>query len=312
MRTSRIFKTAMVAAILCSLTGCATALIGASAVGAGSMIAADSRSTGSMIDDEAIELRGEKVLSNNREQSEASNLDIYSVNGIVLLAGQCPYKEYIEYINDRVSKIDGVKKVYNYIEQTQPVSMGQSSQDSWITSKVKTGLLFGEKINSGRFKVVTENSVVYLLGYVTRDEAARAVYVTKDISGVRKIVKLFDYIEDNSGNAPVYGTQGTSNAANEVQPNGATVTTGTQTTTGSQANQLSEPTYFEETNTLEQPTTLPVRETVEPVNVVQPSTSSSSSTVTPVVTTPSSGPIEVPVPAAGTVNNSVDDSFIIE
>lgn len=236
MTLRRISRIMLLGALAASLnTGCVTALIGAGAVGAvgaGSMIAADSRTAGTMIDDEAIELKGSRIISNNRELSRASKVEIVSVNGIVLLAGQCRYPDYVKYIKEKVAKLDGVKKVYSYIEDIEPVSLGQRSQDSWITSKVKTGLLFGEKINSGRFKVVTENSVVYLLGYVTRDEAARAVYVSKNIDGVRKIVRLFDYMGENEHPAPIFGegdnpaeasgdAAGTSPAADKSSSSGA-------------------------------------------------------------------------------------------
>jgi len=268
MTLGRISGIMLLGAVMAAMnSGCVTALIGAGAVGAGTMIATDSRSTGSMIDDESIELKGARIVSNNRELSKASKIDVVSVNGIVVLTGQCPYREYIDFVKDRVSRLDGVKKVYNYIENMEPVSLGQRSQDSWITSKVKTGLLFGEKINSGRFKVVTENSVVYLLGYVTRDEAARAVYVTKDISGVRKIVKLFDYMGDNEKPAPIFGEG--DNASNEVG-------VGTQpvTGTGSSGTAISDttaPVYHEESTVLEESVPV-VTETRRTVTEVQPAT----------------------------------------
>ena len=293
LRISRIML--LGAAMAVANTGCVTALVGAGAVGAvgaGTMIAADSRSTGSMIDDESIELKGARIVSNNREISSASRIDVVSVNGIVVLTGQCPDKEYIGYVKDRVSKLDGVKKVYNYIENVEPVSLGQRSQDSWITSKVKTGLLFGEKINSGRFKVVTENSVVYLLGYVTRDEAARAVYVTRDISGVRKIVKLFDYMSDNANPAPIFGEGDRSNASNEV---GVGTEPASAARRKEESSATAAPVYREEPTVLEE--ALPVEaERPQPVTVREPEAAERQPVPVTDILRDSSGSVIKPVP----------------
>lgn len=179
---------------LCS-TGC-TALIAGGVIGAGATVAADSRTAGAMVDDESIEIKSGKYLSNNREIYEKSKLEATSVNGNVLLTGQCLDQEYIDYIVQRVSAIPKVKRVINRIEKIEPLSLSDRSHDTWVTTKVKTQLLFGEKINSGRFKVVTENSVVYLIGIVNHSEANRAINVVREIDGVKKVVPIFEYYED--------------------------------------------------------------------------------------------------------------------
>ncbi len=176
-------------------TGCA-AVVAGSAVGAGAMVAADSRTVGTMVDDEAIEQKSRGYLSNNREIYKKSKLDATSVNGILLLTGQCQDKEYIEYIVSRVKTIPEVKKVVNRIEMIEPLGMSDRSRDTWITTKVKTQLLFGDDINSGRFKVITENKAVYLIGLVNKSEANRAVNVARQIDGVKKVVRIFEFLED--------------------------------------------------------------------------------------------------------------------
>ncbi len=333
MTLRRISRIMLLGALAASLnTGCVTALIGAGAVGAvgaGTMIAADSRTAGTMIDDEAIELKGSRIISNNRELSKASKIEIVSVNGIVLLAGQCRYPDYVKYIKDKVAKLDGVKKVYSYIEDIEPVSLGQRSQDSWITSKVKTGLLFGEKINSGRFKVVTENSVVYLLGYVTRDEASRAVYVSKNIDGVRKIVRLFDYMGENEHPAPIFGEGDNPAEANEGT-SGARPAQAAPAASGAAA-----PVYHEESYALED--ALPVTEAQpesavsEPAAPSEPAKPAAARPVIPMTEDAKANPpakTPKPAPAVEEVNvksssaakpaaptgvvSDDDDSFIIE
>ena len=75
-------------------------------------------------------------------------------------------------------------------------SYSARGNDSYLTSKVKARFID----NSGGFsanqvKVVTESSVVYLLGLVTRKEAAAAVEIARTTGGVQKVVRMFEYIE---------------------------------------------------------------------------------------------------------------------
>ncbi|WP_294463525.1 BON domain-containing protein [uncultured Ruminobacter sp.] len=224
-------------------TGC-TAILAGSAIGAGAVVAADGRTVGTMVDDEGIELKASKYLSNNREIYEASKLDATSVNGNVLLTGQCRDKEYIEYIVTRVKAIPEVKNVINRIEMIEPLGMSERSTDTWITTKVKTQLLFGQQINSGRFKVITENRVVYLIGVVNHSEANRAVNVARGIDGVKKVVKIFEYMEDK-------GTANVVNGDAATAPSSSSGASNTATPAAAES-----PAFYEDNSIMEQPVTM--------------------------------------------------------
>ena len=68
------------------------------------------------------------------------------------------------------------------------------TNDAWLTTKIKTALFTGEDTETGRVKVVTENGIVYLMGLLSRTEADAAVETTRQVFGVQKIVKVFEYI----------------------------------------------------------------------------------------------------------------------
>ncbi|MBT5876387.1 MAG: BON domain-containing protein, partial [Candidatus Latescibacteria bacterium] len=68
------------------------------------------------------------------------------------------------------------------------------TNDSWLTTKTKSALSASDKADASRIKVVTENGVVYMMGLLTRAEADAAVEITRQIQGVQKIVKVFEYI----------------------------------------------------------------------------------------------------------------------
>ncbi|MGN0895062.1 MAG: BON domain-containing protein [Succinivibrio sp.] len=213
---TRVLKPAMLLGVVSSslflCNGCVTALVGATAAGAGAVIGSDSRTIDVQVDDQSIENKVSRILTNDRMRSDSKvfRVDCVSVNGNVLLVGQTEDTDYMNWAIGYIKQVEGVKRIFNCVERKPPVSGSVIASDTYITAKVKSALLVGSKISSGRFKVYTEDSVVYLLGYVTRDEAQRAINQTRKISGIRKIHPIFDYM-DNSGtpnssdNVPVYG-----------------------------------------------------------------------------------------------------------
>ena len=84
-----------------------------------------------------------------------------------------------------------------YVDETEagPLSVPARSNDTWLTTKVKSKLLVARNIKANRIKVVTENGVVYLLGLVSRDLGDSIVAAVRNTFGVQKIVRIFEYIE---------------------------------------------------------------------------------------------------------------------
>ena len=222
------------------LNGCAAVLVGAAAGGTGAVIGSDSRTVDIQMYDEQIENDCKRILTDHRTDSNSKtfNVDVVAVNGNVLVAGQTKNQSYLQSCVDAMKNVQYVRNVYNYVEDRDPISASEQSSDTWITTKVKNQLLFGKKISSGRFKVFTENKVVYLMGYVTRDEAARAVnQVKNNVSGVSKVVTIFDYMDSANTPDPVVEQRAKSSTTNSssslaaesqssVDNGGATVVSG--------------------------------------------------------------------------------------
>ncbi len=153
------------------------------------------RSFGEMIDDEVIET---KALVNLRKASPAlqdAHLIVVSYNGTVLLAGQVPTEDHIPQAGATVEELGEVRTLHNQLTAEPNTSFGTRVSDSWITSKLKTKLLTDETIGSTPIKVVTENSIVYLLGLVSRDVGAKSADLARNTSGVEQVVKIFEYID---------------------------------------------------------------------------------------------------------------------
>lgn len=154
------------------------------------------RTIGSKIDDSLIETKAAVNISKaDPDLAEGSHIVVTSYNGIVLLAGQTPRAELKTIAEQAAASVQRVKKVNNELQVLPPSSLLARNNDAWLTTKIKSQMLTDNSIPGSRIKVVTENGIVYLLGLVTQQEATRATNLVQGVSGVQKIVKLFEYID---------------------------------------------------------------------------------------------------------------------
>jgi len=154
------------------------------------------RTFGSKIDDSLIETKvSVNIAKASPDLDNNSHIVVTSFNGIVLLAGQTPRADLKQLAEQTAAAVQKVKKVNNELQVIAPSSMLARSSDAWLTSKIKTEMLTDSAIPGSRIKVVTENGIVYLLGLLTQQEATRATSLVQGVSGVQKIVKLFEYID---------------------------------------------------------------------------------------------------------------------
>lgn len=172
-----------------SLQGC----VGVALVGAGSaaISASDRRTTGVQIEDERIEL-----VSANRFGEmfgDKAHINITSYNRNVLLTGEVADAKAKQEVEKIVRGVPNVRGITNDLQVGPLASLTSRASDAGTTGKVKARFLDAGKFNVVHVKVVTEASVVYLLGIVTEAEANDAVEVARTTGGVRKVVKVFEY-----------------------------------------------------------------------------------------------------------------------
>ena len=173
--------------------GCAPVIIAGGATAA--VAATDRRTIGAMVDDESIELKARKALNDDNSLGDDIHVNINSVNGVVLLTGEATTGELRDRVVALVRDIPGIRRVVNEIRVAEPRAFAYISNDSWITSKVKAKLLATENLPSNQIKVVTENSVVYLMGLVKKQEGDLAAETTRTVGGITRVVKLFEYVD---------------------------------------------------------------------------------------------------------------------
>jgi len=162
-------------------------------VGAGGAVlsAVDRRTTGVQVDDEGIELRASNRVS--ERFGDKVHVNISSFNRSVLVTGEVPDANARAEIEKLIQGVPGLRGVTNDLQVAGGASLTSRAGDATITGKVKARLFDSGKVNPVHVRVVTEASVVYLLGIVTEAEAGVAVEVARTTGGVRKVVKVFEY-----------------------------------------------------------------------------------------------------------------------
>ena len=153
------------------------------------------RTTGAMIEDEIIET---KVAVNMRSQEPAfkkSNFSVISHNGVVLLVGQVESDFLRARATEVASKASAkIKRIHNELEVAGNTGFLSRSNDAWIATKIRTLLIAESDVPSSRVKVIVENGAVYLMGLVSQSEGDSAANLARNVSGVTKVVKVFEYI----------------------------------------------------------------------------------------------------------------------
>lgn len=154
------------------------------------------RTLGSKIDDSLIETKvAVNIAKADPDLDRNSHVVVISYNGVVLLAGQTPRADLKNKAEQAAKEVQKVKTVHNELQILQPSSLAARSNDTWLTTKIKSQMLADANVPSTRIKVLTENGIVYMLGLVTKREGDLATQVVQGVDGVQKIVRLFEYID---------------------------------------------------------------------------------------------------------------------
>ena len=192
--SSTIVKTLVLASVLGSLGGCAALVVGGVMAGT-VMVATDRRTSGAQLNDEGIEIRSANRLK--EKFGERGNFSVTSYNGRVLLTGEVAGNSDKLAAEQLVFQVENVKAVINELTiATSTSTLKERSNDTLITSLVKSGLIEAKELPSNAFKVVTERGVVYLMGRVTQREADRGTEVARGVNGVVKVVRSFEIISE--------------------------------------------------------------------------------------------------------------------
>ncbi len=182
-----------VALALIMVQGCAAVVVAGAAGGA--TVAHDRRTTGRFIDDQTLELKVGKLIGDDTALDKKVHVNVTSINGIVLLTGEAQSAELRDRVLGLTRGVNGVRRVYNHVRVAAPASLGDVSHDKWLYTKIKAKQMTANDVDPTRVKVVTSNSVAYLMGLVTRAEAEAHTQIARQTKGVTQVVRIFEYID---------------------------------------------------------------------------------------------------------------------
>jgi len=190
MNRAPALRIAALALAVACLGGCVPVMVAGAAAG-GAMVATDRRTTGTQVDDESIEL---KVAHQAGQQyGDRIHLNVTSYNGVVLLTGEVPDQGVWASLGSMAKSTEKVRVVNNELVVAPNTDLSSRSNDTYITSKVKSRMIEANKFPPNAVKVVTERGVVYLMGIVSMEEGAAAGETAATTSGVVRVVKFFQY-----------------------------------------------------------------------------------------------------------------------
>ncbi len=175
-----------------ALSACAPVMMGG-VLGA-AMVASDRRTSGAQVEDEGIEVRGATAIRENFGTKQ--HINITSYNRQVLLTGEVTSDRERQQAEQLVSKLPNVRSIVNELAVGPASTLSERSSDAVITARVKASMVDTEDVFANVYKVVTERGTVYLMGRVTQREAQRATDVARGVSGVKRVVRVFEFITE--------------------------------------------------------------------------------------------------------------------
>lgn len=155
----------------------------------------DRRDFSTRVQDYRIREKIEQNIDKCDKLDNNARIQVAALDGIVLLTGQATNEELKELARRQVPNSPRIQAVFNQIQINKPVSANQRAYDSWLATKVKSEMLAYNGLTATQIKIVVSNNIVYLMGKVGREEASQATNVASRVKGVKKVVKVFEYME---------------------------------------------------------------------------------------------------------------------
>ncbi len=194
MKPATIKTTALLLMATLLLPGCAGGLIVAGAA-TGVAVAYDRRTAGTVVEDQNIEIKVARAIRRDPQLARRAHISVTSYNNVVLLTGQVPERELRDRAAALARRVEKVRRVHNEITVGPPTDFRARSRDAWLTAKIKSTLLSSKGVRAIHVKVVTEDGVAYLMGLLKRDEADKVARLVQQVEGVKRVVKVFEYID---------------------------------------------------------------------------------------------------------------------
>jgi len=222
-------RVALALAAGAALAGCVPVALVGGAVGAGTLLmASERRSNETQEADRTIENAANEAIV--QALPGRGHVNLTSFYRKVLVTGEVPTAQDRQLVESRIRALPGVQGVVNELAVMPESGPLQRSNDSLITSKVRTRLMNQNGVPAGSIRVTTERGTTYLMGRLTATETALATEVARQTDGVQRVVRVIDLIADPAGGSSV-----TTHAAPVADPAVSGTAAPTLPATGDQA-----------------------------------------------------------------------------
>ncbi len=175
------------------LSACLPLMMGGAVVGG--LVATDRRTSGTVLEDEGIEVRAASRIREN--VGDRAHVNLTSYNRQVLITGEVPSAQDKQLVEKVVAGVDNVRNIVNDLAIMGNSTFTQRSSDTLVTGRVKAALVDAKDLFASAFKIVTERGTTYVMGRVTQREAKRATDIISNTPGVQRVVRVLEFISED-------------------------------------------------------------------------------------------------------------------
>ena len=192
MRNSLIIRLFVVLLTSSVLSGCGVLAVGG--VVAGTSVMADRRLPAVQAIDKGIELEAGNALA--KRYGDNAHINVTSFNQKVLLTGEVKDADIKGQAGAYVQEMKNVRSVFNELIIGPNSTYTSRANDAYLESKIKTQMIFTEKLPSNSMAIVAEGTSIYLMGILTQNEADLAKKIASNTNGVKDVYAYFDIISE--------------------------------------------------------------------------------------------------------------------
>jgi osmotically-inducible protein OsmY len=158
-------------------------------------VAVDRRTSGAMLEDQAIEVKTSARIRDTL--GERVHVNVTSYNRKVLLTGEVPDAQDKERVAEIAKSVDNTSSVWNEVGVTAITTLTERTNDLIAAGRIKADLIDAKDLFSNAYKVVVERGNVYVMGRITVREAKRVSSVISGVTGVKKVVLVHETITED-------------------------------------------------------------------------------------------------------------------
>ena len=187
-----IKKLVLLVCLWLPLSGCIPVAVVAGATLGGAVVY-DKRSFKTITKDKQATLKATRSIQRQQDLTGKAHVKVIVFNGVGLVVGSVTSKEEKGEVGELVAATPNIRRVYNELVIIDNSNSLPNLSDTWLSGKVRTNLLLKPGLQSANIKIITQGGTVFLMGMVSQKQATIAANAASQISGVKKVVKVFEY-----------------------------------------------------------------------------------------------------------------------